>query len=104
MSPMLVRRDDTLEAVASDSLVEIEAVPRGCKLLDYSPNTIKNIKSFDIWDELIAYASPDSTDAVTKKLMDAVKKSIQIGIYDFTADYMTEILLNARQRGVKVTL
>ena len=104
MSPMLVRRGESLEKLADDGLGALEAVPRGCKLLDYSPNRIKNIKPVDTSGEFIAYASPDSTYAVTKKLMDAAKKSIQIGIYDFTADYMKEILLNARQRGVKVTL
>jgi phosphatidylserine/phosphatidylglycerophosphate/cardiolipin synthase-like enzyme len=102
MSPMLVRNGDSLEALADTNLDELEMVPRGCKLLAYKP--IKNIESFDISNEFIAYASPDSTYAVTKKLMDAAKKSIQIGIYDFTADYMKEILLNAMQRGVKVTL
>ena len=104
MSPMLVRRGASLEALDNASLGDLEAVPRGCKLLDYSPKTIKNIKAFDTAGEFIAYASPDSTYAVTRKLMDAAKKSIQIGIYDFSAPYMKEVLLNARQRGVKVTL
>lgn len=104
MSPMLVRYDESAEALASADLGELELVGRGCKLLDYTPKRIKNIKPFDISGEIIAYASPDSTYAVTKKLLDAAKKTIRIGIYDFTADYMKEILLNAMQRGVKVTL
>ena len=36
----------------------------------------------------MAYASPDSTYAVTKKLLDSAQRSIVIGIYDFRADYM----------------
>lgn len=104
MSPMLVREGGSIEALESVDLGELELVGRGCRLLDYSSKRIKNIVPFDIKGELIAYASPDSTYAVTKKLMDAAKKTIQIGIYDFSADYMKEMLLNAMQRGVKVTL
>ncbi len=54
--------------------------------------------------DMIAYASPDSTYAVTRRLFDAAKKEIIIGIYDFSADYMKEIVLNAIRRGVKVSL
>jgi phosphatidylserine/phosphatidylglycerophosphate/cardiolipin synthase-like enzyme len=53
---------------------------------------------------MIAYASPDSTFAVTKKMFDSAKKTILIGIYDLTVDYMKELLLNAMARGVKVSL
>lgn len=104
MSPRLVLESGSLEALGNVDLGELELVGRGCKLRDYSPKRIKNIAPFDITGEIIAYASPDSTYAVTRKLMDAAKKSIRIGIYDFTADYMKEILLNAMQRGVEVTL
>jgi phosphatidylserine/phosphatidylglycerophosphate/cardiolipin synthase-like enzyme len=54
--------------------------------------------------DIIAYASPDSTFAVTKKLFDAAKKSILIGIYDFTAAHMRQLVLDAMARGVKVSL
>lgn len=88
---------------APESLVgepTIEAF-RGCQLEDYEK---KKIPAFNVDEEIIAYASPDSTYAVTKRLLDAAKKSILIGIYDFTAAHMKTILLNALARGVKVTL
>jgi phosphatidylserine/phosphatidylglycerophosphate/cardiolipin synthase-like enzyme len=88
---------------APESLVgepTIEAF-RGCALADYEK---KKIPSFAVNEEIIAYASPDSTYAVTKRLLDSAKKSILIGIYDFTAAHMKTILLNALARGVKVTL
>ena len=40
--------------------------------------------------KIMAYASPDSTFAVTKRLLDSAQQSIVIGIYDFNADYMKE--------------
>ena len=83
-------------------LGSIELVPRNCKLKEYKK--IKNIPTFNVTSDLIAYASPDSTYAVTRRLLDSAKKEIIIGIYDFSADYMTEILLNALARGVKVSL
>jgi phosphatidylserine/phosphatidylglycerophosphate/cardiolipin synthase-like enzyme len=104
MSPRLVVESGSAESLQEVDLGELELVGRGCKLRDYSKKRIKNIQPFDITGEIIAYASPDSTYAVTKKLMDAAKKSIRIGIYDFTADYMKQILLDALHRGVKVTL
>jgi phosphatidylserine/phosphatidylglycerophosphate/cardiolipin synthase-like enzyme len=54
--------------------------------------------------EFLAYASPDSTFAVFKRLIESAQKSILIGIYDFTADYVAELLLAARKRGIKVSL
>jgi phosphatidylserine/phosphatidylglycerophosphate/cardiolipin synthase-like enzyme len=78
-----------------------ELVPRNCKLKTYKTKTIP---SFSISGEVIAYASPDSTFAVTKRLFDAAKKSIVIGIYDFTADHVKQLLIAAMNRGVKVEL
>ena len=52
----------------------------------------------------MAYASPDSTYSVTKKLLDSARRSIVIGIYDFSADYMKQTLKKAMQRGVSVSL
>ena len=49
--------------------------------------------------KIMAYASPDSTYAVTKKLLDSAQRSIVIGIYDFRADYMKEHLKKAMRRG-----
>jgi phosphatidylserine/phosphatidylglycerophosphate/cardiolipin synthase-like enzyme len=41
---------------------------------------------------------------VTKRLIDGARKSILIGIYDFTAEHVKELLLAAMRRGVKVKL
>ena len=54
--------------------------------------------------QIMAYASPDSTYAVTKKLIDSAQRSIVIGIYDFSADYMKDALKQAMRRGVTVSL
>src|SRR5215207_8894040 len=74
---------------------------RFCPLRDYEEILVP---SFDIDGEFVAYASPESTYAVTKAFMQAARESILIGIYDFSAGYMKELLLQAMQRGVKVTL
>lgn len=73
-----------------------------CEKLPYSK--IEQIKSFNVSGQFIAYASPDSTYAVTKKLFNEAKEEILIGIYDFGAHYIKELLLNAMERNVKVTL
>jgi len=82
----------------------LELVPRNCQLEDQSKIKLKSIPTFQVSSDFIAYASPDSTYAVTKRLLDGAQKEIVIGIYDFSANYMSDILLNAMQRGVKVTL
>ncbi|MDT7543384.1 MAG: hypothetical protein QOE33_3288, partial [Acidobacteriota bacterium] len=87
---------------AFSSISLLELVPRNCGLEKYKK--IKTIPTFKISGDFIAYASPDSTYAVTRRLLDAAKQEIIIGIYDFTADYMKTLLLNAMQRGVKVSL
>jgi len=89
-------------AESQPSLSTIEMVPRSCSLEEYKK--IKKVPTFDVTGDLIAYASPDSTYAVTRRLLDGAKKEIVIGIYDFTADYMKALLLSAMQRGVKVSL
>lgn len=78
-----------------------EMVGRNCALESYRKRKVPN---FDLTGDMIAYASPDSTYAVTKRLLQAARKSILIGIYDFTADYMKELLILAMRRGVKVSL
>ena len=97
--PESVRRATQLEADAGVFLPEM--VARNCALEQYTP---VNVPDFDVEDEIIAYCSPDSTYAVAKRLFDEASKSIIIGIYDFSADYMKELVLNAVQRGVKVKL
>ena len=103
MPPLFVTTAASAEAVSAlESVASLEMVPRNCGLTPY--DKIKVIKSFDITNTFIAYASPDSTYAVTRRLFDNAKKEIIIGIYDFTAEYIKELVLNAMQRGVKASL
>lgn len=90
---------DTVQAVSG---FVPELVGRMCKLEEYSK--IKPIKPFNATQSVIAYASPDSTFAATKRLFDQAKQSILIGIYDFSADHVKELVLAAMRRGVKVEL
>lgn len=76
--------------------------PRNCKLTPYTLR--KSVPTFKLASELIAYASPDSTFHVTKELMRKATRSILIGIYDFSAPYVKDLLVDAIGRGVKVTL
>ncbi len=99
MPLMIVTEGAVAEAAAPTGSLEL--VNRRCRLRDYQEI---EVPSFNLTGDFIAYASPDSTYAVTKRLMDAAQKSIVIGIYDFTAGYMKDILLNALQRGVKISL
>ena len=94
------RVDDRLEPKTTDVFLP-EMVARNCHLEEYEKVDVPDV---DVNQEIIAYCSPDSTYAVTKRLFDDASKSITIGIYDFSADYMKELLLNALQRGVKVKL
>ncbi len=92
-------------AIAAESLndaTSLEMVPRNCELTEYTK--LNKIPAFDVGGDFIAYASPDSTYAVTRRLMDSAESSILIGIYDFSADYIKELLLHAMQRGVHVSL
>lgn len=98
--PFLITQDTSSKAFVSASTIEL--VVRNCHLTPYKK--IKSIPSFNVSDDLIAYASPDSTYAVTRRLLDAAKKEIIIGIYDFSAGYMKEILLQAMRRGVKISV
>ena len=99
MAAKLVKADPTVVAE-----FETAFSPEGfgtCALEDYEKIPVP---SFHIASEFICYASPDSTYAVTKRLMDHAQHSILIGIYDFTAGYMSELLKKAMQRGVEVSL
>lgn len=84
-----------------DEIFLPEMVGRNCHLQNYKKVPVPAV---DVDQEIIAYCSPDSTYSVTKRLFDDAKKSILIGIYDFSADYMKALLLDALKRGVKVTL
>ena len=98
MSPFLVTAAQTESLPAAASL---ELVPRNCSLKPYKKKTIPEFK---IASDFIAYASPDSTYAVTRRLIDAAKSEVIIGIYDFSADYMKDLVLTAMRRGVKASL
>ena len=99
--PFLISKDARAEALADSA--ELELIGRNCHL-NGNYKKLNGIKSFAIDGDFIAYASPDSTFAVTKKLLNEATKTILIGIYDFSAEYMKQIILNAMQRKVKVTL
>src|SRR5215813_13633918 len=68
-----------------------EMVGRNCHLEDYTKVKVPGVS---VDQEIIAYCSPDSTYAVTKRLFDNARKTILIGIYDFSAAYITELLLD----------
>lgn len=74
---------------------------RQCELQPYHA---RRPRAISVTGEMIAYASPESTYAVTRRLLELARRSILIGIYDFTADHIKVLLLAAMQRGVKVTL
>lgn len=98
--PFFVQRSGAAVAEALAGEITVQAL-RTCELGEYKK---KKIPAFEVSEEIVAYASPDSTYAVTKRLLDAAKKSILIGIYDFTAPHIKTLVLNALARGVKVTL
>jgi phosphatidylserine/phosphatidylglycerophosphate/cardiolipin synthase-like enzyme len=83
------------------TVVAARLIPRTCILRPYTKRAVRSVL---VKDQIIAYASPDSTFAVTKRLLDAARRSILIGIYDFTADHAKELLLAALRRGVQVEL
>jgi phosphatidylserine/phosphatidylglycerophosphate/cardiolipin synthase-like enzyme len=78
-----------------------ELAPRNCALSPYKKVKVPELEASD---EIITYTSPDSSFAITKRLIDGAKKTILIGIYDFTAQHIKELLLAAIRRGVKVKL
>ena len=100
-SIVVSNRPAKAESVARSVAVP-ELVPRNCTL-DPAYEPIE-VDTFTVSGELITYTSPDSTFAVTKRLIDGAKNSILIGIYDFTAAHIKELLLAAMRRGVKVKL
>jgi phosphatidylserine/phosphatidylglycerophosphate/cardiolipin synthase-like enzyme len=95
--PESARRATTLRP--SDFTIEL--VGRNCRLEDYKKIKVPPV---DVAEEIIAYCSPDSTYAVTRRLFDGAKKSILIGIYDFSAPHMKELVMNALRRKVTVQL
>ncbi len=74
------------------------------ELLPYPRLPQADLVARSVSGRIMAYASPDSTYAVTKKLIDSATRSLVIGIYDFSAGYMIEHLKRAMRRGVTVSL
>jgi len=89
------------EAIGRSFEIALKMVGRNCSL---QPYTKVKVPAFSVAGEITAFASPDSTFAVTKRWLDGAKKTIEIGIYDFTAGYVSDLLKHAMTRGVKVTL
>ena len=89
-------------ALRHDAEVKGDAAPPA--LLPYPKLPLSMFKPRKVSGKLLAYASPDSTFAVTKRLLDSARDSIVIGIYDFHADYVKETLKLAMRRGVSVSL
>jgi len=83
------------------TLPELRLMPRQCRLQEYTPQAVPG---FAIADQFIAYASPEATFAVTRHLLAAARRTILIGIYDFTASYVRDLLVAAVQRGVQVSV
>jgi phosphatidylserine/phosphatidylglycerophosphate/cardiolipin synthase-like enzyme len=106
--PMIVRQEGsapeaTAPAIGADNFEAVlELVPRTCMLRP--PYRKIAVPPIAVSGKIIAFASPDSTFAVTKRLIDAAQKTIEIGIYDFTASYVATLLKDAMSRRVKVTL
>lgn len=96
--PMIVSSTGRAEAAAFAP----ELAPRNCTL--HPPYRKRKVREYKVSSDIIAYASPDSSFAVTKRLFDAARKSILIGIYDFSADHIKQLVLAAMRRNVKVQL
>ncbi len=93
------------EALRRDlELVEPAAGAAPPALLPYPRLPLERFAPRLVSGKILAYASPDSTYAVTKRLLDSAQCSIVIALYDFRADYVKEHLKKAMRRGVRVSL
>jgi phosphatidylserine/phosphatidylglycerophosphate/cardiolipin synthase-like enzyme len=99
--PESVRSDSGAVKPARTDVFMPEMVGRNCALEDYKKVKVLPV---DVDQEIIAFCSPDSTFAATKTLFDNAKKTILIGIYDFSAEHVKQLVLDALERGVKVKL
>ncbi len=88
-----------IEAPAIEALATTRLVPRRCELADYA---VVTVPSFAFAGQCIAYASPEATYAVTRRLLARARHTILIGIYDFTAGYLADRLIEAVRRKVRV--
>jgi phosphatidylserine/phosphatidylglycerophosphate/cardiolipin synthase-like enzyme len=61
-------------------------------------------KAYIVNGQRIAYASPDTTYEIIRERLDGARESIHIGMFDFTATHVKDLLVNALERGVRVSL
>jgi hypothetical protein len=94
-------RDRSRIVVPSPSPSVDELVSRQCRLTQYSKVPVP---VFSLRTDFVAYASPDSTYAVTRRVIEQAQRSILIGIYDFSAEHLKTLVLEALDRGVEVGL
>lgn len=92
---MPIRIEEARDVAAADAQAALAGVNRLCDLDSYDKRSIPTVS---VRGDIIAYASPDSTYAVTKTLFDAATKSILIGIYDFSASHIRQLVLDAMVR------
>jgi phosphatidylserine/phosphatidylglycerophosphate/cardiolipin synthase-like enzyme len=92
----------TAQALTDIDIAFPELVGRTCRLTGDYRNI--EVPEFKVSGDIVAYCSPESTFAVTKRFFDGARKSILIGIYDFTAPHVKELVLQALARRVKVRL
>ena len=93
--------DEVASAAFGEAAGEAALVNRKCEL---SPYTAVSVQPSKVDGTIIAYASPDSTWVVARRLIRDAKKSILVGTYDFTATYVADLLAAAVGRGVAVEL
>jgi phosphatidylserine/phosphatidylglycerophosphate/cardiolipin synthase-like enzyme len=95
--------DPGVNAGAFADLPAMEAglVNRMCKCQAYVAAAVPKSK---VDKTIVAFASPDSTWVVTRRLIREATKSILVGTYDFTATYVSDLLAQAVGRGVMVEL
>ncbi len=98
---LLARLPEALRQAIEDDMLAAAAAPR---LLPYPPLPAATFRPRQVQGKILAYASPDSTYAVTKRLLASAQQSLVIGIYDFDANYVKEQLKLAMRRGVKISL
>ncbi|MER9107516.1 phospholipase D-like domain-containing protein [Mesorhizobium sp. M0848] len=97
----LLRR---LPAVLRGEREEDDSEAAPAALIPYPKLPPEHFATRSVSGRIMAFASPDSTYAVTRKLIESARHSIVIGIYDFSASYMKEHLKKAMRRGASVSL
>lgn len=102
MTYKLIKASPTLLRVYQAAYAPPAVEDAACPSLDYEKYEIESISVEG--GTFITYSTPDSAFAVTKRLIEAAESKILIGIYDFTARHMRDLLIAAVERGVEVTL